>query len=166
MRPHLRPLLPVIALLALSLSTGCGGGGGDGGTSPGPGDTATCSWELTIDGDGTWNGDAATHGYAADFTVFNLSFVHDAGSGTCSGLDGGPAAGELGTYDVNFVFIAGARSWAAGDAVTLTVTSHDDYLEGTVSGACLTVVDQQEVQRTFELTFRSMNVLSDDSCAE
>jgi hypothetical protein len=28
------------------------------------------------------------------------------------------------------------------------------------------VVDQQEVSRTFELTFRSMNVLSDDSCAE
>ncbi len=127
----------------------------------------TCEWELSIPGDGSWGGDAATHGYAAAFTVFNLSFTNDAGGGTCYALDGGPAPGELGAYQVNFVFSVGARSWvtnAEGGPATLTVESHAGHLVGRVTGNCVTIVNEQEVQRTFTLRVRSLDVESEGSC--
>lgn len=128
--------------------------------------SCTCSWSLTISTGGAWQGDFASHGYEADFMVFNLNFENDLGSGVCYGLPSGPTEGATGSWPVSFGFVSGSQGWGAGDAdgtdATLTVTEHGGQMVGTVSGTCQSMVNGEAVLGSFLLTFRSSNVLSDE----
>ena len=128
-----------------------------------------CSWQLTIEGDGAWAGDFATHGYAADWGIFQMQFDSDAGStgGNCIALEGSPAPGQLGSWPCTFTFIGSGRAWSAaagseGTHATLTVLEHGEQLVSEVSGVAITVINQEEVLRNFRLTVRSANVNSQE----
>lgn len=126
-----------------------------------------CAWALTIDADGSWQGDSVTHGYASDWGVFQLQFFSDGYGGSCVGLAGGPEAGQTGTWPCTFTFIAGQRAWSAGDeangtSATLTVLEHDGQMVGEVSGVAISVINQEEVLRNFHLTLRSADVNSEE----
>ncbi len=133
-----------------------------------------CHWLLTIDADGSWEGDFASHGYAADWGVFQMQFDTDGGNigGSCVAVAGGPAAGQTGSWPCTFTFIAGGRAWSGGfdsegTSATLTVFEHEEQMVSEVSGVAITLNNGDEVLRNFRMTVRSANVNSPDGfCGE
>jgi hypothetical protein len=131
-----------------------------------------CSWTLTVDVDGSWLGDAATHAYASDWGIFQIQFDGDGYGGSCVVLAGGPDAGVTGSWPCTFTFITESRAWSAGDAslgtsATLTVFEHDAQMVSEVSGVAASIANGEAVLRNFRLTLRSADVNAEESiCGE
>ena len=134
-----------------------------------------CFWRLTINGEGSWSGDFASHDFGQFAPLFTMSFQYldspGSGGGFAQGL-AGPGAGDTGDFPMYFTFISGNRAWAVGDdneetEATLSVTNNStDRMEGTLHGTAVTVINDQEVFRTFDLVFRSSSLLVDSVCGE
>lgn len=125
-----------------------------------------CFWEVSIEDDGTFNGNGAIHQFpGAILPSFSLTLNHfdepNDGLGSVQVPGGGPAPNDIGSWGAIFSFQHENRAWTAADgsddtSATLVVTKNStSEMEGTVSGVAATVVGTELMLRPFTLNFRS-----------
>lgn len=137
-----------------------------------------CFWSLSIAGDGAWSGPEAGHGFlnCPLCAPFTLVFFPESGTGGGNAqILQGPAVtpGETGTFPIDvFGFQSDSRVWVVtadpddGTSATLFVEENIDetVMTGSVTGTALTVLNDEELLRNFDLNFRSAGI--DGSCGD
>lgn len=138
--------------------------------------SCSCSWTLTIEGDGAWTGDYAGHAFAAQFNPFSMTFgyINPAEDGLGNAQiyeEGGPTAGVTGSWSCNFSWTVGDRVWVStnteGTESTFTIdVNSGSQVKSIVSGVVLTAVGGEDFYRPFTMTIRSGDALSGNACGE
>jgi len=131
-----------------------------------------CFWSLSIAGEGAWSGPLVLHNFpTAANPIFILQFSVLPENGTGGGgvsirEEFAPSPGETGTFPIDtFAFQAGSLTWAMGPdadgtSATLFVDENitDKAMTGSAVGTVLTVIDNEEFLRNFDLNFRSSEI--------
>ncbi len=139
--------------------------------------TCSCSWSLTIVGDGTWSGDFAAHLFGTQTGPFTMTFGQidpDAdGLGTVQIFEEvGPIPGLTGSWGCHFGWQIGERGWFAindedSPSVLQVLSNSGAQMESVISGTVYTPVNGDVVYRSFSLTIRSGDLRTDGSvCGE